>query len=202
MEIHKKIALARKKKGLTQDQLAEMTNITVRTIQRIENGKNIPRTFTIKTIATALGCTFDELANQFQNGSTLENSQITNSPINSENERHFLTIICLSCFSYLVIPLVHFLIPVFLLKKSETENPVTISTGRSIIRWQMYWVVTLCFLLILTLGYNFISVVYFKEYRLLHYLWVFFAMYIANAGIIATTLWRIKSQKITFIPIT
>lgn len=129
MEIHKKIALARKKKGLTQEQLAEMTNITVRTIQRIENGKNIPRTFTIKTIATALGCTFDELVNQFQNDGALENSQITKNRINSENERHFLTIICLSCFSYLVIPLVHFLIPVFLLKKSETENPVTISIG-------------------------------------------------------------------------
>ncbi len=200
MEIHKKIALARKKKGLTQAQLAEMTNITVRTIQRIENGKNIPRAFTIKSIATALGCNFDELANQSQNGGTLENSQINDSPINSEKERHLLTIICLSCFSYLVIPLVHFLIPVFLLKKSESEHPVTISTGQQIIRWQIYWVAALCFLLILTLGYNFISIVYFKEYHLLHYLWVFFAMYIANAGIIATTLWRIKSPKITFIP--
>ncbi|MFT3946550.1 MAG: helix-turn-helix transcriptional regulator [Agriterribacter sp.] len=73
METHKKNALARKKKGLTQEQLADITNITVRTIQRIESGKSIPRAFTIKTIASALGCSFEELAGGFHDNNALDN---------------------------------------------------------------------------------------------------------------------------------
>lgn len=47
-------------KGLTQKELAEESNISVRSIQRIENGELIPRSYTIKTLATILNLSFDE----------------------------------------------------------------------------------------------------------------------------------------------
>jgi transcriptional regulator with XRE-family HTH domain len=53
-ELGKKIAELRKAKGLTQEELVEKCNINVRTLQRIETGEATPRSYTIKTIFTAL----------------------------------------------------------------------------------------------------------------------------------------------------
>jgi transcriptional regulator with XRE-family HTH domain len=53
-ELGKKISELRVAKGLTQEELVEKCNISVRTIQRIEAGDVIPRSYTIKTILSAL----------------------------------------------------------------------------------------------------------------------------------------------------
>jgi transcriptional regulator with XRE-family HTH domain len=53
-ELGRKISEIRKAKGLTQEELVEKCNISVRTIQRIENGEVTPRSYTIKTILAAL----------------------------------------------------------------------------------------------------------------------------------------------------
>ncbi len=53
-ELGQKISELRKSKGLTQEELVEQCNISVRTIQRIEAGEVTPRSYTIKTILSAL----------------------------------------------------------------------------------------------------------------------------------------------------
>lgn len=55
MDISKKILIARKKKGFTQESLADATNLSLSTIQRIEKGKVIPRSHTLKSISDVLG---------------------------------------------------------------------------------------------------------------------------------------------------
>ena len=50
---------ARLAKGYTQKELSEISNISVRTIQRIENGDIIPRSYTLKTLAEVLGMSFE-----------------------------------------------------------------------------------------------------------------------------------------------
>lgn len=59
-ELGKKIADLRKAKGLTQEELVEKCNINVRTLQRIESGEAIPRTYTLKLIFEALDYSFDK----------------------------------------------------------------------------------------------------------------------------------------------
>ena len=54
METGKKIKELRIKKGMTQEELAEMTELSARTIQRIENGEVDPRSYTLQMIAKAL----------------------------------------------------------------------------------------------------------------------------------------------------
>jgi transcriptional regulator with XRE-family HTH domain len=49
------IANLRKEQGFTQEELVELCNINVRTIQRIEAGDVTPRNYTIKNILRALG---------------------------------------------------------------------------------------------------------------------------------------------------
>lgn len=51
----KKIADLRKAKGLTQEELVEKCNISVRTLQRIESGEGSPRSYTLRIIFDALG---------------------------------------------------------------------------------------------------------------------------------------------------
>lgn len=56
-----KILELRQQKGLTQEELVEQCNISVRTIQRIEAGETMPRVYTIKTILAALDRDLDDL---------------------------------------------------------------------------------------------------------------------------------------------
>jgi transcriptional regulator with XRE-family HTH domain len=54
METGKLIKELRIKKGMTQEELADKTEVTARTIQRIENGEVDPRAYTLQMIAKAL----------------------------------------------------------------------------------------------------------------------------------------------------
>ena len=51
----KRIQELRKSQGITQEELVDLCNVSVRTIQRIEAGEVTPRSHTIKTILHALG---------------------------------------------------------------------------------------------------------------------------------------------------
>jgi transcriptional regulator with XRE-family HTH domain len=63
MTIGQTIREARLKKGMTQEELAEKTDISIRTIQRIENGEVDPRSYTLQSIAKVLEINYEELAN-------------------------------------------------------------------------------------------------------------------------------------------
>ena len=54
-ELGKRLTELRKQKGLTQEELVERCNVTVRTIQRIESGEVDPRPATLRLIIEALG---------------------------------------------------------------------------------------------------------------------------------------------------
>ena len=54
METGKLIKDLRIKKGMTQEELADKTEVSTRTIQRIENGEVDPRAYTLQMIAKAL----------------------------------------------------------------------------------------------------------------------------------------------------
>ncbi|MCT4637700.1 MAG: helix-turn-helix domain-containing protein [Bacteroidales bacterium] len=58
METGKLIKELRLKRGLTQEDLAEKTEVSVRTIQRIESGEVDPRAYTLQMIAKALDVDF------------------------------------------------------------------------------------------------------------------------------------------------
>lgn len=65
-ELGKKIADLRKSQGLTQEELVEKCNISVRTIQRIESGEVTPRSYTIRTILEALESELDEVREEVE----------------------------------------------------------------------------------------------------------------------------------------
>ena len=54
MKISEQIARQRKCKGMTQETLSELSGISLRTIQRIENGRSVPRAYTLKILCGCL----------------------------------------------------------------------------------------------------------------------------------------------------
>ncbi len=65
--IGSKIKELRLLKGLTQEELADKTGLSVRTIQRIESGEVDPRTYTLNALAEALGVGIETLTSQKTN---------------------------------------------------------------------------------------------------------------------------------------
>lgn len=185
MNISQKIIQARKQQGLTQEELAERANVTVRTIQRIESGESTPRAYTLKTLAEALGTTFEALS-----AAPVEETEAP--ATDAEREKHLLRMTCLSCFSYLVIPFVHFLVPAWLLRKSDIRNPVHTRFARRVVMQQVTWVIAVNGVMLLTLGYNFIVARYFHGAFFLHYLWPFLLLYVLNAVLIWRDLRQVR----------
>ena len=190
MNIHQKILSARNQQGLTQEEVAAAANVTVRTIQRIESGESIPRKYTLKLIAAALNIPFEEL-------NTAEVLANDAAPLQQNAKDHeadvdFLRLLCLSCFGYLLIPYIHFLIPYYLLKKREEKDPVVLRFGRKLIQTQIYWVVATTLVFLLVLGYNLMQASYLKNQHAIGYVGVFFFMYFLNLGIIAKSFFSIN----------
>ena len=60
-ELGKKLIQLRRQKNMTQEELVEACNVSVRTIQRIESGEVTPRVSTVKIIIAALGENIESL---------------------------------------------------------------------------------------------------------------------------------------------
>ena len=76
-------------KGLTQKELSERSNISIRSIQRIENGEIIPRSHTLKTLAEILDLSFEEFIKSARkqnfNIQESEEVEITSPPFSALN---------------------------------------------------------------------------------------------------------------------
>lgn len=185
MMLHQEIATLRKSKGLTQEELASRTGLTVRTIQRIESGESVPRSYTLKAIAQALDTPFETFTPKetTTSGTTSEDAQAA---------RDALQLLNLSSFFYIIIPYVHFLVPMNMLKKNKDLPPPMIVFARKLIRQQVYWVIATLLAMLLTLAYNLTQHAIFHTSYNIHYLWPFFIMYLVNAVIILVNARRIR----------
>lgn len=65
MKRSEQIKRLRKRAGLSQMQLAEMSGLSIGTIQGYEQGRYLPRADSIKKIADALGCSVSEITGNY-----------------------------------------------------------------------------------------------------------------------------------------
>src|SRR3954463_3880349 len=112
----KKIVDLRIRRGWTQEELADKTGVTVRTIQRIETGATQPRLYTLKALASVLGTEVESLLQPdpatdlvSQASSAVEQAGAAPDPVPEEQDNLYL--LNLSSFLYLVIPFIHALLP-------------------------------------------------------------------------------------------
>ncbi|MGR3808961.1 helix-turn-helix domain-containing protein [Jiulongibacter sp. NS-SX5] len=112
----------REKLNLTQEELSEKSGISVRTIQRIESGKE-PKGQTLKILAKTLGVKENEL---------LEKAE-THLEINYS----LIKIINLSALPFTVIPPANIVIPLILMFTKKQFNPV----AKQIVSIQIIWLI-------------------------------------------------------------
>ncbi len=126
----KKISASRKSQGISQEQLAENSRVSLRTIQRIESGTSIPRPFTMKAIADALGIPVNELIVP----------ESPNDPNAQTTDLETLRLINWSVLAGIILPLSNVIIPLLLWRKNRSASLVNIIGGR-IVSFQTLWTI-------------------------------------------------------------
>ena len=75
-ELGQTIIKLRQEKQLTQEELVEMCNLNVRTLQRIEAGEVTPRDYTLRSIFNALEFDIDAVAGKVQKRAAISRLQL------------------------------------------------------------------------------------------------------------------------------
>ena len=75
-ELGTKVAELRIQNSMTQQELAALCNIDIRTIQRIETGEVVPRMHTLKLLSTALGFDLSQFNGNGENHHRMPNNKI------------------------------------------------------------------------------------------------------------------------------
>ncbi|WP_418602995.1 helix-turn-helix domain-containing protein [Hwangdonia sp.] len=136
-----KIKDLRNRKGFSQEQLAEESKLSLRTIQRIEKGESIPRGDTLIKLTQALGVTPDDL---------LEWTDI--------EDKGYLTLLNLSAISILIQPLLGIIIPLVMWILKREKIKLVDDTGRKLISFQITWTLILFIVLIIASKGSFIPI--------------------------------------------
>jgi len=116
-----KLLRLREKLNLTQEELAEKSGISVRTIQRIEAG-TIPKGHTLKALTKALDINENELLGK-------------KSEINKLNYS-LIKVINISSLPFVIVPPANIFIPLIIMLLKKQFNPIT----KQIISLQILWV--------------------------------------------------------------
>lgn len=122
--IAKNLVYQRKLKGYTQEELSEKTQVTIRTIQRIEKGDVTPHLQTVKLLATALDIEVNDLL-------ILEN------PKEETIQKKWLILLHSTPFLGFIIPLANILFPLFIWIHKREDNELYNRHGIKIINFQI-----------------------------------------------------------------
>ncbi|WP_347923618.1 helix-turn-helix domain-containing protein [Pontimicrobium sp. SW4] len=121
-ELGDKIRNVRKKKGLSQEELAESAKVNLRTIQRIENNESEPRGKTLHLICDVLDLNAEDILDY-----------------GKQTDTNFLVYFHLSVLIGLVIPLANFVIP-FILWITKKDKIIGLkSIGANLLNFQIVW---------------------------------------------------------------
>jgi uncharacterized Tic20 family protein len=125
-ELSKRVKELRARKGYSQDQLADISGLSLRTIQRIETGETGPRGDTLQRLAVAFQVSPDELIDW-----------------KIMEDKNVVRMLHLSQLGFLVFPLLGIIIPlsIWILKKEKIKN--VDEDGKKILNFQISWVILL-----------------------------------------------------------
>jgi len=170
-EIGKKIREVRKKKGLSQEELAEFAKVNLRTIQRIENNESEPRGKTLNLLCEVLEINIEDILDY-----------------GKQTDKNYLIFFHLSVIAFLFIPLGNLILPLILWFNKKDKIIGLKSIGANLLNFQIIWSV-----------FTFISITTFALFKIMHYgtyeilFYLFVSLYAVN--IILPIIFAIKTNK-------
>ncbi|MDT0677390.1 helix-turn-helix domain-containing protein [Autumnicola musiva] len=125
-KLHKRVKDLKVRQNLSQEELAVKAGLSLRTIQRIENGESVPRGDSLRKLSIALQVTPDDLIDW----------QI-------QEDKNVVKMLNLSQLGFLAFPILGIVIPlaIWILKKDKTKY--VDSVGKSILNFQITWTISL-----------------------------------------------------------
>ena len=139
-EIGKKLKEQRKKKGLSQEELAESASVNLRTIQRIENNESEPRGNTLNLICKALDINVEELLDY-----------------GKQTDNDYLILLQLSVLSCFVFPIGNIILPMILWLTKKDKIIGLNEAGINLMNFQIIWTACLFLSFISFMIFNFFS---------------------------------------------
>ncbi|MNQ29416.1 helix-turn-helix protein [compost metagenome] len=150
-----KLKNLRELQNLTQEELSEKSGISVRTIQRLETGKE-PKGYTLRVLAKALELAENEL---LYKESEQEKSEISEDKKESKEailiNYSLLKLINLSSIPFIVIPPLNIIIPLVLMLTMKQKNNLTKQLISVQILWTIIAPIIFMFGIFLKLGHQF-----------------------------------------------
>jgi len=119
----------RKQKGMSQEVLAEESGLSLRTIQRIENGETNPTGESLKRLSNALNVNPDELIDW-----------------SIKEDKRYLTFLNLSALTFLFFPLLGILVPFILWTSRKGKIKNINKLGKDLINFEITWTLLLFFI--------------------------------------------------------
>ncbi|GGG39536.1 helix-turn-helix domain-containing protein [Hymenobacter glacieicola] len=168
-----RIATIRKSKGLSQEVLAEQSGVSLRTIQRVEQGDTVPRGYTLQALATALEVPLDAFRKEPAELVLAPDTTTPNAALHLPTEAaappvlvaqpaasvsrklrsdpDFLQLLNLSALSFLVVPLLNLVVPWWLWRTRRHSVEHVATVGRQVLGFQILWQVGSFFAFLLVL---------------------------------------------------
>ncbi|TRW22165.1 helix-turn-helix domain-containing protein [Flavobacterium zepuense] len=122
--IGKKISGIRKQKGLTQEELSDLSKINLRTLQRIEKDETEPRGNTLSGICTALGINIEDI---------LDYGKI--------EDKSYIMYLHLSVLGGVLIPFGNIILPLILWLNKRDRIVEVHNQGSNILNFQIVWAI-------------------------------------------------------------
>lgn len=135
IELAKRVKELRNRKGFSQEELAENSGLSLRTIQRIENGETEPRGDSLKRLANAFNVSPDEIVDW-----------------TVQEDTGFLTSLNLSALSFILFPLLGIIVPLIIWISKKDKIKDVNNVAKNILNFQITWT------MILLIGYIFIII--------------------------------------------
>lgn len=121
-ELAQRLKTLRNRKGFSQEELSEKAGLSLRTIQRIENGETEPRGDSLKRLALAFDVPLDEIVDW-----------------TIQEDNGFVSSLNLSALSFIVFPLLGILVPLIIWISKKDKIKKVNEVAKNLLNFQITW---------------------------------------------------------------
>lgn len=198
-----RIQAIRKSKGLSQELLAERSGVSLRTIQRVEQGETVPRGHTLHALATALGVSLEDFRAEPMPAlpvAAAAPAAASPEPGLLRSDPEFVQLLNLSALSLLVLPLLNIIVPLVLWRRGRHILHAA-EVGRRVLGFQILWQLG-CFL-----AYGLLLLAYQAAGALQVQLWrggflvVFILSYLLNIATVVYYARQLRRGNLAIYPV-
>lgn len=193
-----RVQVIRKGRGLSQEALAEEAGLSLRTVQRVEQGTTTPQGHTLQALAAALGVPLEAL----REGPALASPGPAAVPVPSavlRSDAAVLQLLNLSALGFLVFPFLNLLGPWLLWRARRHDTEHVAELGRRVLGFQILWQVGCFFAYMLALLLQLAARTYHVRLSGL-YLGVLVLSYALNAGTVCYYAHRLRQGHLDVYP--